>query len=205
MRSRNGSNGPSFIERARREQIIGCAVDSLAEDGFAATSIGAVATRAEVAKSAVLYYFGSKAGLLEAVVESVYADAAATLSITTDTSGDSRERLRTYLAECTAFADENRGRTAALTEIFANLRSDDGNLRYGVVENAPMVEFVADLLRRGQADGTFGAFDPTLMALSIRSAIDTLPALFASQPNLSGAQVSAHLISLFVRATQTSQ
>lgn len=210
MRSKNSSNGRdrSFIETARREQLISCAIASLAEDGFVATSIASVATRAGIAKSVVLYYFTSKASLLEAVVESVYAQAAASLTVVAEPGGDNhpvgegREQLLTYIRECTLFASEQRAQTAALTEIFTNLRTDNGSRRYGAAENAPMITFVADLLRAGQDDGSFGAFDVTLTAITIRATIDALPAVFAAQPDLDGSAMADHLAQLFDSATR---
>lgn len=54
------------IERA--EQILEATVRCLARDGYAATSIQAVADEAGATKRTVLYYYGSREGLFAAVI-----------------------------------------------------------------------------------------------------------------------------------------
>jgi AcrR family transcriptional regulator len=67
---------PTFTEHARRAQIVACAIEVLAETGYAQTSFARVAERANISKSVISYHFGSKDELLEEVVRSVYADGA---------------------------------------------------------------------------------------------------------------------------------
>ncbi|GAA5106152.1 TetR/AcrR family transcriptional regulator [Nocardia iowensis] len=47
-----------------RERILRAAVDSLIEDGYAATSIGAIQARAEISRGALLHQYPNKAHLL---------------------------------------------------------------------------------------------------------------------------------------------
>ncbi|HEV7493131.1 TetR/AcrR family transcriptional regulator [Baekduia sp.] len=55
--------------RSTRAQLLAAAGDLLREEGYAATSMRAVADRADVRLSLVHYHFGSKRGLLVAVLE----------------------------------------------------------------------------------------------------------------------------------------
>ena len=55
--------------RSTRAQLLAAAADQLREQGFAATSMRAVADRAGTRLSLVQYHFGSKRGLLVAVLE----------------------------------------------------------------------------------------------------------------------------------------
>ena len=61
----------SFIERARREQLIEVTIGLVAEHGYAATSLARIAQAAGITKGAVLYHFASK----DAVMEAAYAHA----------------------------------------------------------------------------------------------------------------------------------
>ena len=67
---------PTFTEEARRAQIIGCAIEVLAELGYAQASYARIAERAGTSKSVISYHFAGKDELLEQVVQSVYAEAA---------------------------------------------------------------------------------------------------------------------------------
>lgn len=214
MRSKNSPTGQSgsstvdgdrsFIQRARREQLIGCAIECLNEQGFTGTSVASVAARASLAKSALLYHFPSKEALLEAVVDHVYLTAAAYLEPLLGGATDERTLLTSYLRGCCRFADEHRHETTALTEVFTNLRRDDGSLRFGPAENAPMLEYVEGMLRAGQGSGSFGEFDPASMAITIRSVIDGLPAVFRADPELDARSHTEHIVQLFDRATSPS-
>jgi AcrR family transcriptional regulator len=69
---------------ATRERLLATAVELLREKGYAGLSISALCERADIAPTSVYWHFGSKAGLMEAViarisghyVERIRADAA---------------------------------------------------------------------------------------------------------------------------------
>ncbi|HXU23401.1 MAG TPA: TetR family transcriptional regulator, partial [Tepidiformaceae bacterium] len=75
-----GRPEPTFIEAARRAQLIDAAIDTLVEFGYARTTMAEIARRANISKSVISYYFESKETLLEQVVESVYRAGAETVA-----------------------------------------------------------------------------------------------------------------------------
>lgn len=72
---RPGPKPPGDLRRAQgeasRERLLEAATELFAERGVAATGVDAVARRAAVVKSALYWHFGSKRGLIAAVVERV--------------------------------------------------------------------------------------------------------------------------------------
>src|SRR3954469_12361577 len=60
--------------QATRQQLIDAAAAVLSERGYASTSMRAVADQAGLRLSLVHYHFGSKAGLLTAVMDSLTTD-----------------------------------------------------------------------------------------------------------------------------------
>jgi AcrR family transcriptional regulator len=79
MRTKNVSVGqkrPSFIEAARRAQLIECAIETIATLGYAQASLAHIAQRAGISKSVITYYFSSKEELIEQVVTAIFKDAA---------------------------------------------------------------------------------------------------------------------------------
>ena len=62
--ARTTTGQKSFIEQARREQIVDAAIDVLYESGFAAASLGAIAERIGVSKGVLSYHFAGKRELL---------------------------------------------------------------------------------------------------------------------------------------------
>ena len=64
-----GRTGASKADRGSRDAILAVATDLMAERGFAATSIGAICSATGLAPTAVYWHFGSKDGLLAAIVQ----------------------------------------------------------------------------------------------------------------------------------------
>lgn len=56
----------TFIERARRAQLIEVTVDLVADEGYRGASLARIAQRAGISKAAVLYHFASKDALVRA-------------------------------------------------------------------------------------------------------------------------------------------
>jgi AcrR family transcriptional regulator len=75
------------------EQLIACAIELIAERGYAAMSVDALCERAGVAKTGLYWNFRNKEGLLRAVVDRVSAEWIAALKETAYASGDAIERL----------------------------------------------------------------------------------------------------------------
>jgi AcrR family transcriptional regulator len=65
----SGSRGPYRTGVRRREQIIGAATAVFAEYGYAGGSVRTIADRIGVSPASLLQHFGSKEGLLMAVLE----------------------------------------------------------------------------------------------------------------------------------------
>src|ERR1700733_8246339 len=63
----------TFTQTARRAQLVGCAIDALAEVGYQQTTVAEVARRAGVSKGVVTYYFPARDDLVWAVVAAVFA------------------------------------------------------------------------------------------------------------------------------------
>jgi AcrR family transcriptional regulator len=80
--------------RSTRAQLIAAATEVLRERGFGATSMRAVAERADARLSLVHYHFGSKGGLLVAVLEHLTEDLL--------------ERQGTLFSDDRSFADQWR-------------------------------------------------------------------------------------------------
>ena len=58
----------TFIEEARRAQIIQCAADVIAESGYARATMAEIAKRARIAKSVISYHFADKNELIQEVI-----------------------------------------------------------------------------------------------------------------------------------------
>lgn len=205
MRTKNASGGqkrPSFIEAARRAQLIECAIETIATLGYAQASLAQIAKRANISKSVITYYFASKEELLEQVVTEIYTAAVQAVTPQITAQPTAALRLQAYIRSAVDYIGTHRMQMVALMEIALNFRTADGKLRYSGATEEWILTALEALLRQGQQEGDFRPFDLRVMAVTIRRAIDAVPFLFATNPNLDVESYARELVTLFDRATR---
>lgn len=79
---------------ATRRKVIQAAIDCIFRDGFHAAHTNRIAEEAGVSWGVLQYHFGDKDGLLQAVIDHIFDDFAATLEATTLEADDLQQRVR---------------------------------------------------------------------------------------------------------------
>jgi AcrR family transcriptional regulator len=202
MRSDTSPTGRTFLEEARRAQIVVCAIDVLATEGYSRATMARIAERAQVSKSVIVYHFGTKEKVFEQVVVEVFQAATADVRPRLDAANTPRAKLRAYIAGRVGFLSSHRAHMLALFEIWMNLRGDDGSLRMSESDAESTVDAVEQLLRTGQASGDFGQFSPRVVAMAVRQAIDGVLLQLRHDPALDLDEYAHELVELFDRTTR---
>ena len=91
-----------------REHIFQSALDLFRENGFDATTMQEVATRANVAKSATYYYFPSKEAIIQAYYEAVQAEQERMCAEVFADTAKLKDRLRSAMHTKFELAKEDR-------------------------------------------------------------------------------------------------
>ncbi|GAA3166862.1 TetR/AcrR family transcriptional regulator [Nonomuraea roseoviolacea] len=177
-----GQKARSFIEEARRDQIVRAAVEVIAEVGFARASLARIAQRAGISKGVISYHFAGKEELMEQVVDRVYAQIGEFVVARMEGAESAAELLRTHIVSVAEHMRANRVQLTALGEIFNNLRTTDGEPRYGVHTSEGLYQALESIYRRGQDRGEFRAFDVRVMAVTHQAAIDAMFAYWQTHP-----------------------
>jgi hypothetical protein len=95
---------------------------------------------------------------------------------------------------------------AATVEIALNARAADGSRLFGQRFNDAAVASVAEILIYFQGTGEFRAdFDPQVMALAVRAAIDTVGPRLVRDPGQDVEHHARELASMFVRAARKEE
>ena len=194
------SNAGTFIEQARRRQIIDGAIALLADGGSGAASLAAIAQRIGVSKGVISYHFAGKDEVLTALVEEVLTDAAAFMTAQIEQAPNATERLRVYVRSNLTYLATHRQEIRALTAVLNALppRADGAPVYEASGQDA--VQSLADLLADGQRSGEFAAFSAPVAARSLRAAIDAVTGLLRTDPNTDVEAYGADLLTLFERA-----
>lgn len=190
----------SFIEQARRRQVLQGAIELLAEGGSSAASLAAIADRVGVSKGVISYHFAGKDDLLRELVTSVLADAAAFMTSRVEAAGSMTDKLRAYVLSNVEYLSGHRHEILALTAVLnAAPPGSDGEPMYEA-NGQDAVGALTTLLVAGQRAGEFTDFSAPVVARSLRASIDAVAGLLRADPAV-GLDAYAHeLLALFERA-----
>jgi TetR/AcrR family transcriptional repressor of bet genes len=198
------NSGRSFIEEARRAQIVAAAIETLADSGYVKSSLAQIAKRAGISTSLIPYHFKDKDDLMAQTIHEV---SHAWLTYVTEKVGQgqsARDKLRLYIEANLAYMGTRPKHFTALMEIVFNSRDSEGTLIYLNETGDPGMQPLLTLLADGQANGEFRSFHVQHMATAIRGALDG----FLSQAHISGADLeafTAEMVTLFDHATRREQ
>jgi AcrR family transcriptional regulator len=181
---------------------VDCAIDTIAEMGFAKASVEQIAKRAAISKGVITYHFPNKEEIVDAIVEKVVSAGRAHMVPRIVAEASAAGRLRAYIESNLEFIDAHRKPLIALVEIAMSARRADGSLVIGPESLAQRVADLQELLRAGQQSGEFRRFNTRVMALTIIQAIDGVPPLLRREPDLDLRLHAEELATILALATR---
>ena len=191
----------TFIETARRAQIAAAAIDTIAEVGFAGASFARIAERVGISRGLISYHFAGKDDLIKQVVHEAAEQAIAYIRprILAESTGPAM--LRAYIAANLAFMRDHRNNVIAMIEI---ARSAEGRRIFSgdpAVVNA--VGALESLLSGFQTAGQVRPdFDPHVMAIVVRAAIEAASSRLALDAEFDIDNYASEIATTFDRATR---
>lgn len=163
---------PTFIQAARRSQLIECAIEVIAEVGVEKASFVGIAQRAGISRGVISYHFGSRADLLDSIVAEVYRLGDKAVSGSVVNAESPRAALAAFITESVKFYTAYPRQMAALSAIFASGHVSAAPARDDRAEHTAEMLEVDAILADGQKRGEFRDFDTRVMTMTIRAALD---------------------------------
>jgi len=194
-----GKPARTFIDEARRAQLVQCAIEAIDEVGYQRASLAEIAKRAGITKAAIFYHFANRDELIGEVIATITAKGAEHMMPRVTAAERPPEQLQAYIeAFVSAIAVDSREvRTLyAIGQHFSDLRDNNEALRDATV--APL----ESILREGQEAGEFRAFNTRTMALTINAALEAILPQTRWYPDLDLSAYSRDLVEIFDRATR---
>ncbi len=177
------------------------AIDTIAELGYGQASLARIAERAGTSKGVILYYFSGKDDLIKELVAGLVGTAGEYMRPRVEAESTGAGMLRAYIEANLTFMRENRNLVVAAVQIALNARGADGS-PLGWVQGSATAQ-LQQLLAHFQGTGEFRAsFDPLVMAMAIRAAIDAVPPQLARDDQFDVAHHGRELADLFLIATR---
>lgn len=190
----------TFIEEARRNQIVAAAIETLAELGYGKASMAQIAKRAQISPSLIAYHFRDKDALIYQTLIDIATAWEGFVAAHVAEANNPRDQLRNYITANLTYMGIRPNHYAALIEIMFNARTEDGILLYRLDEEDASLVLLNTVLVHGQQCDVFRPFNVQHMAFAIRGAINE----FLGEMHKSGADLAmytADIVDLFLRAT----
>lgn len=157
-----------------RARLLASAKHLFARSGFEQSSTAAIARDAETSESQLVRYFGSKAGLLEAIFEEAWAPLNARVhDLLADADSGKTAVGGVLAAVLAAFERDDELATIFLFE-GRRIRGDDSEVKLssGFLE---FTDIIHRLIKRGQKDGSFApGFESDALAAAVMGAAEAM-------------------------------
>jgi AcrR family transcriptional regulator len=189
----------SVTATARRQQIIAATVEVIAADGYRQASFARIAERAGLSSTRLIsYHFAGKTELMSAVADHVITQIGAFMTDKMASETTAAGRLRCYIEGTVEFIAGHRSEMTALLAVFLS-----GEAAWAPPPDEEVVGPVESILRQGQLDSEFRAFDAHVVAIAVQRAVEGLPFMLQSEPDLDCVAYGRELADLFERATRS--
>ena len=141
------------MDRATRNHILRVALRQFADQGYAGTSVQAIVDEAKVAKPMLYYYFNSKAGLYQALIDNAHDERFRIMAEAAEGPADLREKLTAILMALFEFIQKHR---ELVRLAFATAFAAPGEVPEQLCYKEKCqrnFEFIHDLMKAGLANG----------------------------------------------------
>ncbi|MGW7520406.1 TetR family transcriptional regulator C-terminal domain-containing protein [Streptomyces sp. NPDC054796] len=194
----NASDAPGTpVPRVRRTaapgggrplQIVRETVRLIAEHGFHAVRVSDIAEACETSTAAIHYHFPGRAELLEAAVRWCMDEDTARRAARIAEAGSAADEMRQLIELQTPHTAQQRRQWLVWLDLWAEAARSTSIGQLHVEYYRQWRTTVADVIRRGVAQGVFRDVDPEFSALRLTSLIDGLAAqVLAAAPSHAGA------------------
>jgi AcrR family transcriptional regulator len=182
-----------------RQLILTVALRHFADRGYAGTSVQDIVDEAKVAKPMLYYYFQSKAGLYQALIDQAHDERYALMCEAAAGQESLREKLTAILAALFEFIQKHR---ELVRLAFGSAFAAPGEMPEGLEYKEKCqrnFEFIHDLMKEGIRDGVLDErFEPRELALAWYGLINVYVLGQVFQPDVSyTAKTARNVVDLF--------
>ncbi len=172
----------SFIEEARRRQIVEVAIQTIAERGSAQTTLAEIAKLAGISKGLISYHFEGKDELIREVLAALVQGPAAYIKPRVDAAPTAGEKLRAYVEAFFHFLEANRSAYLAFVELWCSEGGSAARARFDKEAYEPARHYLSHIIEAGRATGEFRAVPTRTMASVVQAALDGVMVQWVFEP-----------------------
>ena len=183
------------MDRATRQHILHVALRHFADRGYAGTSVQHIVDEAKVAKPMLYYYFQSKAGLYQALIDNAHDERFRIVSQAAEEGRELREKLTAILLALFGFIQKHR---EVVRLAFASAFAAPGEMPEQLCYKEKCqrnFEFFHDLMKEGIANGELdGRFDSRDLTIAWYGLMNVYAMGQVLQPEISYSEKTARSV-----------
>lgn len=177
---RRSGRKPSFIEEARRQQILDVSLQLIARHGYDSTSLANIADAVGVSKGVISYHFDGKSDLGKQVLRHWMRQYNRYVTERLDRIASPRARLLELPSAAIDFAIERRDIARIYMDTVGCFGTTEERHRFLAWAEAGMRRFILDLIHEAQRAGEIGSVPEGPLADVIQAVTDGVTGLAAN-------------------------
>ncbi|MFI6100072.1 TetR/AcrR family transcriptional regulator [Lentzea sp. NPDC051213] len=192
-----GDQKRSFIEDARRGQIVAAAISTIAEIGYAKASFVQIARRAGISPGLITYHFAKREELMKQVMLTVHGSMDRALAARSEGAESFCATMRALVEGFVHYCAEHPAELIAIGQIASAARDAEAAREWYAGQAAETLAEMEAMFREGQECGELREFAPRVMAVSLIAAMEAVPAELMARPDTDVTQYAKELADLF--------
>lgn len=167
------SHKNTFIQEARKQQIIAATITTLDDIGYVKASLAQIAKRATISTALISYHFADRQDLIDQSLQALLEQSATFILTKTYAVDDPATQLANFIEASIAYQATHPKENAALLEIIFNARTAEDVPYYKISDDGedPLLKALCKILEDGKEQGTFTVDSVQVMAKVIQGAI----------------------------------
>ncbi len=167
-----GTRPVSFIEEARRSQIVETAIRTIAHHGISQASLAEIAREAGCSKGVISYHFNGKEELIEEILSYLLREPAEYIKERVSRAETTLGKLRAYVEANFEFMQTHRDGYVALVDLWGSRGANRDKNRFNAEAYEPSRHYLANILEAGRKTGELRELSALTTASLIQAAID---------------------------------
>lgn len=201
-RDRRPPSARTFIEDARRRQIVDAAIETIAELGYEKASFARIAARAGISASLISYHFASKGDLIASVAGTVDAELDDALTEATGRAESHTEAVRCFVEGFVRYADTHHSAMIALWQLTRGVPAAERDGIPALGDGHGTSEW-RQLIEEAQTGGELTGIDARTAAALVMGVLYAVPGQLLSRSDLDvdvfAAQVGDFVVNALTR------
>lgn len=198
--SPRGRKKSTFIEEARRKQIIDAAVSTIAEQGYNNASLNSIAERIDVTRGVISYHFDGRDDLINATIQSILGKLRSYRQERVEATEGSWNKIQVFIRSNIDFIKTYPDHIIAMIELWGNFVSIEVKSSFNAELYDPTRDYLEAILLTGQESGELMEFNARTISSLVQGAVDGVMLQWVFNPGAIDLEQSAEeLIILFQR------